>query len=235
MVSLCLHRAYGVWLSRLLVGHAIVFGACAPSLALEIYSYTDAQGQVVWSTQAVDDRYRTAFVVQHPSIKPDTVGQTSVQHLSSERLNRQIAPSLIASITQASNQHGVDVALVQALIEVESNFNSQALSPKGARGLMQLMPATAARYGMQRPQELYDPTRNLDIGIRHLKDLLTQYQGDWVLALSAYNAGRGAVAKHGARIPAYKETMLYVPAILAKAAIYKARQEILPLPLTSQD
>jgi soluble lytic murein transglycosylase-like protein len=81
---------------------------------------------------------------------------------------------------------------------------------------MQLMPATAARYGVTDPG---DPAQNIDAGVRHLKDLLNvQHQGNVALALAAYNAGQGAVARHGGRIPPYRETMLYVPAVLAAAA-----------------
>jgi soluble lytic murein transglycosylase-like protein len=120
-------------------------------------------------------------------------------------------------LREASLTHGIDYELLQALIATESGFNTQAVSPKGARGLMQLMPTTAAAYGMRDIQELHDPEKNLDIGIRHLKSLLATHRGQWALALASYNAGQGAVAKHGQRIPGYTETMLYVPAILAKA------------------
>ena len=113
---------------------------------------------------------------------------------------------------------GMDTSLIMALIEVESGFDTQAISPKGARGLMQLMPSTAAVYGLRDVRDLHNPERNLDIGIRHLKSLLIGHGGQWALALASYNAGRGAVAKSGQRIPGYAETMLYVPAVLAKAA-----------------
>jgi soluble lytic murein transglycosylase-like protein len=105
---------------------------------------------------------------------------------------------------------------VLSLIDVESRFDPQAISPKGARGLMQLLPATAARYGMHALTELHDPQRNIDLGVRHLKDLLQSNQDNWALALAAYNAGNGAVQR-GQRIPAYRETMLYVPAVLVRA------------------
>jgi soluble lytic murein transglycosylase-like protein len=113
---------------------------------------------------------------------------------------------------------GVDSRWVTALIEVESGFNPRAVSPKGAIGLMQLMPATAARYGVVNRLELFDPERNLDIGVRHLQHLLREHDGNLALAMASYNAGSGAVAKHGNRIPRFNETMLYVPAVLAAAS-----------------
>ena len=83
---------------------------------------------------------------------------------------------------------------------------------------MQLMPATARQYGIRDAAALDDPQQNIDAGVRHLKSLLDRYNGNLALALSAYNAGAGAVARHGDRIPPFRETMLYVPAVLAKVA-----------------
>jgi soluble lytic murein transglycosylase-like protein len=114
--------------------------------------------------------------------------------------------------------HDVGVSLVRAVVAVESAGRPIAVSPKGARGLMQLMPSTAIALGLRTRQDLHDPRRNLDAGIRHLKQLLASHQGNVALALAAYNAGSGAVARHGHRIPPYRETMLYVPAVLARAA-----------------
>lgn len=87
---------------------------------------------------------------------------------------------------------------------------------------MQLMPATGERYGLTGAHSWRDPERNIDAGVRHLKDLLSQHQGNVALALAAYNAGAGAVSRHQARIPPYRETMLYVPAVLAKSASISA-------------
>ena len=83
---------------------------------------------------------------------------------------------------------------------------------------MQLLPATAKRYGMKNEQELHVPSKNIDMGVRHLKDLLNLHNGQVVLAIASYNAGQGAVSKHGQRIPSYRETMLYVPAVMAYMA-----------------
>lgn len=117
----------------------------------------------------------------------------------------------LPTIEILANKHEVELALVLAVIDVESRFNPQATSPKGAAGLMQLMPSLAARYGVR---NRYDVQQNLDAGIRYLKDLQRLHQGNLALILASYNAGEGAVARHGKRIPPYKETMLYVPQVL---------------------
>lgn len=83
---------------------------------------------------------------------------------------------------------------------------------------MQLMPATAKRYGMKNVQELHAPAKNIDMGVRHLKELLNLHNGQVSLAIASYNAGQGAVSKYGQRIPQYRETMIYVPAVLAYMA-----------------
>ena len=111
-------------------------------------------------------------------------------------------------VTQTAARHGVDARVVNALIQVESAYHSRAVSPKGARGLMQLMPATGRRYGAL---DLFDPKVNLEAGIQHLKRLLARY--DLPMALAAYNAGEAAVDRFGG-IPPFRETQDYVTRIL---------------------
>lgn len=112
-------------------------------------------------------------------------------------------------IERASERHQVDAGLVRSVIKVESNFNPVAVSPKGAMGLMQLMPATARRLSVANS---FDPEQNVDGGVRHLKRLLENYGGDLSLSLAAYNAGEGAVARSGG-VPRYAETQSYVQRI----------------------
>ena len=108
------------------------------------------------------------------------------------------------------NQHGVDPYLIFCLMSQESRFSKIAVSPKGAQGLMQLMPGTAARYGVNNP---YDVAQNISGGTRYLKDLLKMFNGRVDLALAGYNAGEGAVIKYGYTIPPYDETRNYVKLI----------------------
>lgn len=124
-------------------------------------------------------------------------------------LDPQALPSLAREIAQ---RHGVDPELVAAVVSVESGFDPQAVSPKGAQGLMQLMPSTAATLGVEDP---LDPQQNLDGGVRHLRALLTSYRGNRRLALAAYNAGAGAVARHKG-VPPYRETQDYVRKVLTR-------------------
>lgn len=112
----------------------------------------------------------------------------------------------------AARRHGLDPALVLAVVHVESGFRPDAVSPKGARGLMQLMPGTATRLGVE---DSFDPEQNLDGGTRHLGDLIARYGGDVKRALAAYNAGEGAVERHRG-VPPYGETRSYVRNVLRR-------------------
>lgn len=114
--------------------------------------------------------------------------------------------------SRVASEHGVDEALVLAVIEVESNYTVDARSPRGAVGLMQLMPGTAQRFSVSDP---YDATENLDGGVRYLKELLERYSGEVRLALAAYNAGEEAVERFEG-IPPYRETIRYVSRVMKK-------------------
>ena len=113
---------------------------------------------------------------------------------------------------EAARRHGLDPALVLAVVGVESAFRPDAVSPKGAQGLMQLMPATAVSLGVTDP---FDAAANLDGGAKHLQELVERYRGDLKKALAAYNAGAGAVDRHGG-VPPYAETRAYVGKVLER-------------------
>jgi soluble lytic murein transglycosylase-like protein len=115
-------------------------------------------------------------------------------------------------VTMMAERYGVDPKLAHAVVRVESNYRPSALSPKGAAGLMQLMPATAKQYDV----DAYNPAENLEAGMRHLKGLLERFRNDVRLALAAYNAGVFAVTKYGG-VPPYRETQDYVRRIMALA------------------
>ncbi|MCC7123309.1 MAG: lytic transglycosylase domain-containing protein [Acidobacteria bacterium] len=151
--------------------------------------------EVAWPVEAVD---ASAAPVQTPGM-PDLPG-----------LETLAAKPFGALIANAAATHGVDVRLVHAVIEAESNYQPRARSPKGAKGLMQLMPDTARQYKVRDP---YDPLANIDAGVRHLKSLLGRF--DLTMALAAYNAGEGAVRRYNG-LPPFAETRSYVTRILRR-------------------
>jgi soluble lytic murein transglycosylase-like protein len=121
------------------------------------------------------------------------------------------------SIWEAARNHGLNPRLLAAVAEAESRFDARAVSHKGARGLLQLMPATGRRLGL-RPAELFDPIKNLDAGARYLRQLADRFQDDLSLMLAAYNAGEGAVERWGG-VPPYRETWGYLARIYARLGI----------------
>lgn len=191
----------------LLFGGLLLSSARAATVGNVFVSYSDA-GVPSYASQRLDASYRLFIrgeMAPRGKASPRAANENQAQG------KRQLTPL----IEHYARVHDVAPGLVAAIVGVESGFNASAVSPKGAVGAMQLMPATAARYGVTHPE---DPAQNIEAGVRHLKDLLVQHQGNVALALAAYNAGQGAVARNGGRIPPYRETMLYVPAVLAAAA-----------------
>jgi soluble lytic murein transglycosylase-like protein len=157
---------------------------------------------------------------------PGAQGSADREHAAIESMPSRTysARPFSSEVAAASSAAGIDPALVHAVIDVESSYNPLALSPKGAIGLMQVMPDTGKRYGVM---NLYRPDANLLAGTRYLSYLLRTFDGQLTLALAAYNAGEGAVLKHGRRVPPYPETTLYVPRVLAR---YRALTIPAPVP-----
>jgi Zn-finger nucleic acid-binding protein len=138
---------------------------------------------------------------------PATVAQTGGKKASGWSTGR---PGLDSLIRQNGYKYNVDPYLIFLVMEQESHFNTHAVSPKGARGLMQLMPGTGARFGVRRP---HDPAQNISGGTRYLRELLNRFNNRVDLVLASYNAGEGAVAKFGNKVPPYQETRNYVKKI----------------------
>lgn len=189
----------------------------------DIYVYTDANGTVSLSNVPTDARYEVLIAAPLPgagaapaagpgkSLKPVKPVKPAPPLAGKTRYDRMV--------DEVSRTYGLDSALLHAVISVESSYNSKAVSNKGAAGLMQLMPATARRYGVA---DAFDPAQNLGGGARYLRDLLQMFDSDVSLALAAFNAGENAVKKHGNRIPPYRETQRYVPRVLDYYQRYRA-------------
>ncbi|MBC5782430.1 lytic transglycosylase domain-containing protein [Ramlibacter sp. USB13] len=209
---------------------AVLFAAAlaASPARAEVWGYVDEKGVAHFAAEQLDARYElffrggesfdTAEGVQTPR-------EVAVPTKSASKLLAyfDISPSykqVKHHLREASREHGIDLELLQALIATESGFDTAAVSPKGAVGLMQIMPATAERYGVRGDgktpvaRKLVDPRTNVRTGTRYLRDLIRMFPGRLELALAAYNAGEGAVQRAGNRIPNYRETQNYVKTVM---------------------
>ncbi len=189
---------------------------------VKIYKFTDANGVVHLSDRPTDSHSQLIYAGKNPlpmqvipfsgssngkAKNPSNTSTYSTPFTPSNQKAQQYA----ALIDEAAQKAKVDPALVHAVVKAESAYNPDAVSPKGAVGLMQLMDGTARRYGVT---DRYDPTENLSAGTRYLRDLLDMFN-DTKLAVAAYNAGENAVIRHGNQIPPYRETKGYVTRVLS--------------------
>lgn len=211
----------GMTRSLVLTAFLALMGASAPVMAGNIYKFTDADGNVLF-TNVVNGKKKPqgeGFKQYTRLEKVTWFKDTNVHRYSnwgdsefavrpSFSKNRNAFDNIIREAAQAMN---VDHGLVKAIIHTESGFNPKARSKPGAQGLMQLMPATAAMYDVM---DAYDPAENIRAGTRHIKYLINRYK-DLELALAAYNAGEGNVKKYGG-IPPFAETQDYVKRVLSR-------------------
>ncbi|WP_211462949.1 lytic transglycosylase domain-containing protein [Collimonas silvisoli] len=175
--------------------------ACA-----QVYTGVSAGGAVILSNFSSPEATELL-------ISPSEAGNAAVDSAAAPIENISAIPKAFKNMVEdAARQHGLDPNLLHAMIQVESGYNPRALSPKGARGLMQLTPATARRFGVS---NAFNPRENIRAGAEYIQWLLKLFQGDIKLALAGYNAGEQAVIRAGYRIPNYSETQKYVPKVLA--------------------
>ena len=209
------HKAAAVRQCRqCLFGIVLCAAAFAQAQETQIYKSYDASGRPVFSDRPLNRSSQVYAMFDGTHLWPRAgTGPVSLPQLSARR------QSIEPIVQRVAQSHGVNAALLKAIIEVESGFNANALSPKGAVGLMQVMPATAARYGHF---NLYSPEQNVDVGARYLRDLLAMFDGNVRLAVAAYNAGENAVIRHGRRVPPYQETIKYVPMVLERYDRFRA-------------
>lgn len=214
--------------------------ALAPAAHADLWAYVDEFGVTHFAAEALDERYKLFFRGElYDSSKPGLQPHSSAAAGLSARTRTQsffeVSPrykSVRPHLQKAAEKTGVDYDLIKAVIAVESGFDAEAVSPKGAVGLMQLMPATAERFGVaanknrSMQQQLSDPAVNIPAGARYLSYLMNLFPGRLDLVLAAYNAGEGAVNKYGKSVPPYKETLNYVKAV---TGIYEQLQAANPL------
>jgi soluble lytic murein transglycosylase-like protein len=182
----------------------------------DIYAYTDADGAVSLSNVPTDARYTVLIASPKQAVAAALATPPAAAARKTGMARKAGYEEVVNAVSRA---HGLESALLHAVISVESRYNPRAVSRKGAAGLMQLMPQTAKRYGVA---DAFDPLQNLNGGARYLKDLLSLFNNNTSLALAAYNAGEHAVTKHGNRIPPYRETLQYVPQVLDFYQRYQA-------------
>jgi soluble lytic murein transglycosylase-like protein len=204
-----------------LFGAILAFGA-APCAA-DIYGYVDANGVAHWSNMPLSGYVLFKKEALRAPERATAPRVEAVEPTPRQAPTRVRVPALreryAALVSRVAREQQLDAALLHAVITVESAYDERAQSPRGAMGLMQLMPATAQRYGVR---DAWNPLENVRAGARYLKDLLALFNDNLNLALAAYNAGEGAVIGSGHRIPPYPETRNYVPRVLHHYEHYRS-------------
>ena len=202
--------------NRLLACSATILSAAfalvSPEARADIYSFKDERGVVHFTNiPSLDRRYK--LIRREAGSAPRPASNWMPTEADIRRYQ--------GIVEAAAKSHGVDSALVHAVITAESGYNPNAISRRGASGLMQLMPDTARRYGVR---NIFDPVENVHGGVRYLKDLLSMFNGDVKLAVAGYNAGENAVIRAGNRVPPYAETEAYVPKVIDFYRKFRARE-----------
>jgi soluble lytic murein transglycosylase-like protein len=183
----------------------MIFILGAPSICLgDIYKYVDPEGVIHLTNVPVEHNVPYVLVMKEKRV----IIEVKEEITSQGKSDISVYDDLIA---KTSEKYRIDASLVKAIIKAESNFNHRAVSPVGARGLMQLMPATAATLQVQ---DSFHPENNIDGGVRYLRYLMNLFNGNLPLVLAAYNSGENTVMRYKNRIPPYQETQTYVRRVL---------------------
>jgi soluble lytic murein transglycosylase-like protein len=206
----------------------VLLAAVAAPCHADIYAFLDENGIAHFSDFPLDSRYQL-YMKTKPPVEPTVAAAAPAVPLpetqQAAEARTPIRPLQAGKryadmIAKVAHEQKLEPALLHAVIAVESAYNAHARSPKGATGLMQLMPDTAKRYGVT---DLLNPLENLRAGARYLRDLLAMFNNNLRLVLAAYNAGEGAVIRSGHAIPNYPETRAYVPRVLQHYELYRTQ------------
>jgi soluble lytic murein transglycosylase-like protein len=181
----------------------VVFAVLVPVAEAGLYSFSDESGRVHFSSVQLDSRY----------VLVGRMGRSVAKSVASIKIGAKQsgAQQYSAHIADAARDYEIAPALLHAVIATESGYNAAAVSPKGAVGLMQLMPETAKHYAVT---DRHDPVQNIRGGAQYLRDLLNRFNQDMPLTLAAYNAGEKAVMQYGGKVPPFAETQAYVPKVM---------------------
>jgi soluble lytic murein transglycosylase-like protein len=188
--------------------------SCADLSSAGIYRYEDEDGMVHFTNCPRDSKYRLYI---RESKEDAEIGEPPAPALASTPVSRANLNNFDGLISEVSQKYQIDFALIKAIIRAESGFNPMAISKKGAKGLMQLMPETASRMNVA---NIFNPKENIEGGVRYLKYLLSLFNNDVRLSLAAYNAGENLVAELRS-IPPYRETVDYVRKVLSYYQSYR--------------
>jgi soluble lytic murein transglycosylase-like protein len=198
----------------LTLAFAVIFILSLASVCLgDIYKYVDPEGVIHLTNVPTEHDVPYVLVMKEKRVLIPTKEEISGNnHLTKEELS-----AYDDLIVKTSDKYRIDAALVKAIIKAESNFNHRAVSPVGARGLMQLMPATAASLQVG---DSFHPEKNIEGGVRYLRYLMNLFNGNLPLVLAAYNSGENTVLRYKNRIPPYQETQTYVRRVLGYFSRY---------------
>jgi soluble lytic murein transglycosylase-like protein len=195
------------WTLSLFVLAIVIFGTAMTGRG-DIYKYVDPEGVIHLTNVPTQHNVPYVLIMREKRVIIQLKGDSTLYD------------DLIA---KASEKYRVDSTLIKAIIKAESNFNHRAVSPMGARGLMQLMPATAVTLQVK---DSFHPENNIDGGVRYLRYLMNLFNGNLPLVLAAYNAGENAVLRYNNRIPPYQETQTYVKRVLHHLNSYNSGNRI---------